>query len=289
MHRRAGVTLLELMLVLVIIAGVLAVAWPALSRSLASSDLREAGQSVREALSDARRLAMETGEPVLVRFEPDGHTIRFDIWYQTLDTPDSTAFESPFGAENDLGSAADSGSASLDPPQLNSEVESSDAEPFVEAGSGDNRSPISHREQRVLPSHLFVVEVELNADPRAAESSRVEGGINIQTTDSNSNDFPNNSGRGLATEPRMSLPDERLDDASLEPDAQLPRGLEQGAWIWFLPQGQAPAARIRLVDTQSRRELQLSIDPWTGSMELDRDSKIDPALFATDAAPETGD
>ena len=54
---RGGYSLLELLIVLTVLVGLLAIAWPSLSKPLANSDLLEAGNQLRTQLSEARLLA----------------------------------------------------------------------------------------------------------------------------------------------------------------------------------------------------------------------------------------
>ena len=71
-RQRPGYTLLELMIVLAILVTLLAVAWPNLRRPLGRGLLREAGQQLAQHVSDARMLAIESGQTLALRFEPGG-------------------------------------------------------------------------------------------------------------------------------------------------------------------------------------------------------------------------
>jgi len=72
-HRPRGVTLLELLLVLALLAAVSALAWPSLERPLANQRLRKAADLVRAQWATARVEAMESGEAVLFRYTPGGN------------------------------------------------------------------------------------------------------------------------------------------------------------------------------------------------------------------------
>ncbi|MBN2217459.1 MAG: prepilin-type N-terminal cleavage/methylation domain-containing protein, partial [Pirellulales bacterium] len=58
---RRGVTLIELLLVLAILALVAATAWPSLERSLADQRLRDAADTIRAEWQHARAQAMSSG------------------------------------------------------------------------------------------------------------------------------------------------------------------------------------------------------------------------------------
>ena len=81
---RRGYSLLELLIVLTVLVGLLAIAWPSLSKPLANSDLLEAGNQLRTQLSEARLLAMQSGEPVIVRIEHGSGMITYANWHQAM-------------------------------------------------------------------------------------------------------------------------------------------------------------------------------------------------------------
>ncbi|MCA9104760.1 MAG: prepilin-type N-terminal cleavage/methylation domain-containing protein [Planctomycetales bacterium] len=288
--RRRAFTLLELLLVLAIIVGVMAIAWPALSRSLSGTDLRQAGQTVRETLGDARRLAMETGEPVLVRVEPDGHTLRYEVWHRAMDQRDTTSFQSPFPESGSLTESATSDSGLEADSAVDSRDEAIEIQPPTAetGGVSDGERVIARRGETVtLSETVFVVSVELGAVANAA--STADDAVAVLETESAST--VRESPLGTAPLAFDDSDDDVTGDLGDDIDSNdaspgsLPNGLPQGAWLWFLPHGQGPAARIRLVDQVSRRELELTLDPWTGMLELGRDRPIDPELF--DAAEST--
>jgi prepilin-type N-terminal cleavage/methylation domain-containing protein len=79
-----GYSLLELMIVLVVLVGLLAFAWPSLSKPLANSDLQQAATQLRTLLAEARLSAMQSGEPVLVRIEHGSGVLTYASWHQTM-------------------------------------------------------------------------------------------------------------------------------------------------------------------------------------------------------------
>jgi len=62
-------TLLELLIVLIVMVGLLAIAWPSLSRPLADDGLRRAAGVLREEIGLARKEAMQRGQPIVMRLE----------------------------------------------------------------------------------------------------------------------------------------------------------------------------------------------------------------------------
>jgi type II secretory pathway pseudopilin PulG len=74
--RASGFSLLELIIVLVVMIGLLAIAWPSLQRPLRRTSLSEAAQTLRSAIDDSRYQAITTGTPVFVRLGQGEDAIR---------------------------------------------------------------------------------------------------------------------------------------------------------------------------------------------------------------------
>ena len=71
-----GFSLLELMIVLVVMVGLLAIAWPNMQRTLRRTTLNEAAQVLREAIDDGRYEAITTGKPIFVQMQQGNHEVR---------------------------------------------------------------------------------------------------------------------------------------------------------------------------------------------------------------------
>ena len=65
---RGGYTLIELMVVLAIVAGVYALSWPALMRPMARNHVQVAGQQLADQLRQARTRAIETSSVYQFRY-----------------------------------------------------------------------------------------------------------------------------------------------------------------------------------------------------------------------------
>jgi prepilin-type N-terminal cleavage/methylation domain-containing protein len=76
MRPRGGFSLLELMIVVVLIAGILAIAWPSIARPMRKAELSEATQKLREAIEDGRYQAMMSGEPVFLQITQGDSQLR---------------------------------------------------------------------------------------------------------------------------------------------------------------------------------------------------------------------
>lgn len=82
--QRAAFSLLELLIVLVVMVGLLAVAWPSLRRPLADSVLQQAGHEIRRAFEDARQAALATGRPVLLRLHAESGTLELQTMEEVI-------------------------------------------------------------------------------------------------------------------------------------------------------------------------------------------------------------
>ncbi|XZE21441.1 pilus assembly FimT family protein [Pirellulaceae bacterium SH449] len=74
LHR--GFSLIEIMIVLVILAGALAIAWPNLQKPLGRVKLDEASQTLREAIDESRHRAMSQNQSVLIRLRKGAHEVQ---------------------------------------------------------------------------------------------------------------------------------------------------------------------------------------------------------------------
>jgi len=88
--RRPAVTLVEVILVLALLVVIGAVVVPILAGSLADARLRHGGDVVRSAWGKARVAAMQSGEPVVFRCEPNGARYQIER-LSTLASPDAAA------------------------------------------------------------------------------------------------------------------------------------------------------------------------------------------------------
>ena len=74
-----GFSLLELMIVLVVMVGLLAIAWPNMQRTLRRTTLNEAAQVLREAIDEGRYEAITTGKPIFVQMQQGNHSIEVHL------------------------------------------------------------------------------------------------------------------------------------------------------------------------------------------------------------------
>lgn len=94
--RRAvrGFSLLELMIVLALMVGLLAIAWPSMQQQLRRTTLLEAAQVLREAIDEGRHEAITTGKPIFIQMQNDNHEVRSGAFATFANEP----------SENNIGS-----------------------------------------------------------------------------------------------------------------------------------------------------------------------------------------
>ena len=235
-----GYSLLELMIVLVVLVGLLAFAWPSLSKPLANSDLQQAATQLRTHLAEARLSAMQKGEPVLVRIEHGSGILTHASWHQTM-MPVTV---------NDYGT----------------EAEGSETEIVDPTGDVEDAGNRNVGESWVLPEGI-IVDAVTHEGPRSDENESPSFLEGEREFSSDVLDLP---------EENSSMETDAFDEDSDNSDLRT-------SWIWFLPQGQASGASIRLIDTHVQRELTLQIQAWNGAIILEKAQPI-PSEDETGAA-----
>ena len=256
---RGGYSLLELLIVLTVLVGLLAIAWPSLSKRLANSDLLEAGNQLRTQLSEARLLAIQSGEPVIVRIECNSGMITFANWHQAM-RPLTLSDADPLD---------ESGEAMVLEEVDTPEIESTSGAANVWA------IPEGIVVDRVIRQEATSNQDALNRD--ASNQDALRGTLGL------GDPLDRENGTELETD---LLPE--TDGTGFEESIADPRI----SWVWFLPQGQACEATLYLVDQDARRELKVQIHAWSGGVELGRprlvseNVEVDTLGFDDQGSPE---
>lgn len=77
---RSGFSLLELMIVLTMMVGIGAIAWPSLRRPMADSSVQQAANQLRVQIADCRQSAAVEGQPRLMRFQAGQPSVGNGKW-----------------------------------------------------------------------------------------------------------------------------------------------------------------------------------------------------------------
>ncbi|MFN9549601.1 MAG: Tfp pilus assembly protein FimT/FimU [Pirellulaceae bacterium] len=103
MARRSGLTLIELIVVLSILAGVVALAWPSLRKSLAASALQDAAQQLQSEIRWAQSEAVHSGHAMVVWLPLEEGPLQIESLDEALakdaSLPASNAMREPVGQE----------------------------------------------------------------------------------------------------------------------------------------------------------------------------------------------
>lgn len=241
---RAGFTLLELMIVLLVIGGAMALTWPNLRKSFERNELNEATRTVRELLEEVRYQAMVSGQIGIVRLEEGLGELRFGSLAQWSN-------DSHF--QEQLSGAATS--------------------PFVSTTEADE-SNLGRGQQLGLPKSLQLPEpvvvgwLDWEADPernsrpisngpQVRSNSRPSGNSNLEEAEGNS---------GLAE----SIPFDQQSAEVAEGSNFQDLSDRKVWWLIFLSDGSGQDVTIRLVDTGIEEGLSLLYRSGMGTVEVRR-------------------
>ena len=240
-HRSVrGFSMLELMIVLVLMIGLLAIAWPNMQRLLRRTTLNEAAQVLREAIDEGRYEAMTTGKPIFVQMQQGNHEVR---------TGSFANFANAEDADTSLGTASNL-----------SEVRSDSSAPsqpgYGIRKNGDERAPRTWR----LPESIVITEVTWTSDSVTDESDSSTFATNADSATSDAKSISNEHGE--------------LTKASGVTDSEaIFAELGTQHIDWWMPisaTGLSRNASIVLYDTSIREKMTVTYASATGSLEIVR-------------------
>jgi prepilin-type N-terminal cleavage/methylation domain-containing protein len=242
-HRSVrGFSLLELMIVLVLMVGLLAIAWPNMQRSLRRTTLNEAAQTLREAIDEGRHEAIITGRPVFVQMQQGNHEVRTGSFANFANDEDMTEV---FG--NDLGTEVASSRQSL------SSSQSQQQESHL-----DSKSPRKWR----LPESVVIAEVNWTNDSGLETDN--EGGMSSSSDSSASHHSASHLDAATQSQSDSSHSTTTGTDAMLS-------SLDGSQSDWWLPisaTGQSRSASIVLYDTSIHEKMTITYVSDTGALEI---------------------
>jgi prepilin-type N-terminal cleavage/methylation domain-containing protein len=112
--RGRGFTLLELLIVLALMAGIMALAWPNLRKPLGQTPLKQAAAAVRELIDECRYQATLRGELTLLRLQRSSPELQLGSWETLLEErltePGTSTTESSLNREAASSSSPESSS-----------------------------------------------------------------------------------------------------------------------------------------------------------------------------------
>ena len=242
-----GFSLLELMIVLVLMVGLLAIAWPNMQRSLRRTTLNEAAQTLREAIDEGRHEAIVTGRPVFVQMQQGNHEVR------------TGSFANFANDEDSLGSFGNELATEVAP---SSPFPSSSLTQQQELHS-DSKSPRKWR----LPDSVVIAEVNWTSD--SGLESDDESGMSpssdpLASHNTSSHHSSNHHEAGSHGQSDSSLSSTTGTDEILS-------SLDGTHSDWWLPisaTGQSRSASIVLYDTTIHEKMTITYASDTGALEI---------------------
>ena len=224
-----GFSLLELLIVLAVIAGLVAIAWPNLRKPLGDTPLSQAAASLRELFDECRYQAVLRGELTMLRVEKQSSTVMLGSWEALL----ASQLELKTPAPDVAVDSADTDATST--------------ETTSNVLMGKRRPPFQYK--FALPPDIVVEQVIWSVSlPSTSENDALDLGQAPSNTPSS---YQPNDGL-LATE---------LDDTS---DSQ-----GTGFWyVPFTPSGVSKDVSIILRDTTTQKRIALQHQQGTGLMTL---------------------
>lgn len=228
-----GFTLIELIIVLVIMVGALAIAWPNLQKPLGRVKLDEASQTLREAIDESRHQAIRKNQSVLIRLRK-GAT---EVQSGSIDSFAEQMGNETESAANSIGvrqSKSVSGSVAIE------------AEPHVWK----------------LPDDVVVVNVERSDDLQSVEENSSISGVNRGAGSS-----ANNRSEGM--EPKRKDSEQYVAPEDFSVDSVLDGG-EQEWWVPLNAMGVGSDAKITLLDKSTKKTIHVSYSSSTGGLEISR-------------------
>ncbi len=246
-----GFSLLELMIVLVVMVGLLAIAWPNMQRTLRRTTLNEAAQVLREAIDEGRYEAITTGKPIFVQMQQGNHEVR-------------TGSFSNFANAEDVDSSFNASSLGMD---SNQSPVLSDATATAPHAIGlkmhaDGKTPRTWR----LPDSIVITEVNWTSDSvtGANDESAFGSDTNPVSSDANSSTKESSS---MKESGDAALANGLTDSEAATAAIGTPHS------DWWLPisaTGQSRNVSIVLYDTSIHEKMTVTYASSTGALEIVR-------------------
>jgi type II secretory pathway pseudopilin PulG len=252
---RGAFSLLELIIVLMIMVGMLAVVWPNLSKPLEKSTLREAAQSLRDAIDETRYQAQLDGNIYFVHFVQGQNQIACG---------DVASFVGKSGSDSSSSSLGMLGSDTSGPAPPDAGGNRIGSGSTI--GRSTESSTIRVRSWE-LPATVEVFDVQWATTPRLPSESKMQQLVSESGMD--------NTASGNVASPAGQSFDGNDESFSATSQSTLGNpGLQAGSSRqWWLPvsaAGRGRDASIILYDRQTKRFLSVVYLSATGALEIVR-------------------
>lgn len=234
-----GFTLLELIIVLLVMVGMLAVVWPNLARPLQRTSLDEAAQMVRDAIDESRYQSALRGAPYFVLLQ-EGSSQLF-----------SGSFESFLNSNSDT-----------DGPLLSGGGSSGSGSSFASPGTGSSSLSSSGDSSTGAARNQAVRTWEL---PSSVVISRVDWTLEPLYSSAEDEDANEPQAASLPNEPVAASTMEATDSSSLSGNVT-----GRQWWLPLTAMGRGRDATIELFDASINQRLRVTYSSATGALEITR-------------------
>ena len=244
---RQGFSLLEMMIVLVVMVGILAIAWPNLQKPLRRAGLSQATQKLREAIDESRYQAMTTGTPVFIQLRQGESEVRsggLDAF--AADESDLNASGGNFGESNAVEAPSPTTPNSLSPSSGNPLTQTNAVAPKVWQ----------------LPENIVITDVTWEDAP-STDSSSFEGD-DATALSGGSRDANTGYGQFASSENSAAEVD------ATETGFDMLDGAEHEWWLPLTSLGHSRDVEITLWDKTSHESMKVSFSSATGELEIHR-------------------
>ena len=242
-------TLLELVIVLLLMVGVLAVVWPNLQRPLQRTSLDEAAQMVRDAIDESRYQAALHGAVQFVQLQQGSSQLH------------SGSFDGFLGSTSDVSTSLPAALSDSSTTPLVGSSSSPRANPADSSGLGVDRSiPLQPQAVRTwkLPPPVVISSVDWTLEsvipPRVGDQARL---------DSEGNEAEREPMADLGADPTTSA-------TQLDPANSFDPTNSRQWWLPLTAEGRGRDATIELFDASIGQRLRVTYSAATGALEISR-------------------
>jgi prepilin-type N-terminal cleavage/methylation domain-containing protein len=235
MARRSGLTLIELIVVLSILAGVVALAWPSLRKSLAASALQDAARQVQSEIRWAQAEAIRSGQAMVVWLPLEDGPLRIVSLEEAL-----------------ASNASLTASAALSEPVEQEFLEPDGLASRLDRGRSKDRARRPKDREVQLAEDLVIVSY----GPMPDDS---------EETDSEEDSVPQTANSPAPLEETGEMPMELATEPSSD------AGTIRRVPLIVLPNGEIRESAIEIVQPSTDRSLRLTISRRGESMRVERD------------------
>ncbi|MBM3966161.1 MAG: prepilin-type N-terminal cleavage/methylation domain-containing protein [Planctomycetes bacterium] len=244
---RCAFSLLEMMIVLVVMVGILAIAWPNLQKPLRRAGLSQATQKLREAIDESRYQAMTTGTPVFIQLRQGESEVRsggLDAF--ATDESDLTASGGNFGESNSFDAT---------------NAVSTESQSLIDGHAMTQTHAVAPKVWH-LPDNVVITDVTWEDAP---SGEGISSGVDDAFAGTEGSRHSNSGYGQFAASDRTVAEVDATEDGFDVLD-----GAEHEWWLPLTSLGHSRDVEITLLDKTSHESMKVSFSSATGELEIHR-------------------